>query len=119
LYGIGDRRWGGNGTAFAHTLDAERIAWGGILEMDDLDRRYLAGARQQVVHQRPGEELARLVIHQLLIQPAADALRYPPADLAIDDGRIDDAATVVGHHIAQERDPASLDIYFNEGHVHG
>ena len=41
LHGIGNRRWGGNGTAFAHALDAERIARGGIFEMDDLDLRYL------------------------------------------------------------------------------
>src|SRR5437660_2509884 len=86
--------------------------------MDDLDLRYLASARQQVVHQRTGEELAGLVIHQLLIQPATNALRHSTTDLAIDDGGIDDAATVVGHYIAQECDLAGFDIYFNEGHVH-
>src|SRR6266853_245295 len=118
LHGIGDRGWGGNGTAFAHALDAERIAWGGILKMNDLDLWYLARAGQQVVHQRPSEELAGLVIHELLIQPATNALRYSTADLAIDNRGIDDAATVVGHDIAQERDPAGLDVHFNEGHVH-
>src|SRR5262249_40032111 len=117
-HGIGNRCRGGNGTAFAHALDAERIAWRGILEVDDLDLRYLASAGQQVVHQCPDEELAGLVIHEILIQPTTNALCYPTADLAIDDRGIDDAATVVGHHIAQECDPAGFDIHFNEGHVH-
>src|SRR5499427_4754685 len=62
LHGIGNRGWGGNGTAFAHALDAERIARGRILEMNDLDLWYLGSARQQIVHQRPGKELAVLVI---------------------------------------------------------
>src|SRR5215831_13974667 len=118
LHGIGNRGWGGNSTAFAHALDAERIARGRILEMDDLDFRYLGSAGQQVVHQRPGKELAALVIDKIFIQPATNALRHPTADLAIDDGGIDDATAVMGQYIAQERDPAGVDVHFNEGHVH-
>ena len=59
-----------------------------------------------------------LVIDQILIQPATNALRYPAANLAIDDRGIDNAATVVGHHIAQERDSAGFDVHFDEGHVY-
>ena len=60
-----------------------------------LDRRDLARGRRQIVGERGGEDIAAVVVDDLLQQRVADALRDAAMHLAVGDHRIDDAAGVL------------------------
>ena len=75
------------------------------LEVDDLDRRHLGARREQVVHEARGDELAGLVVGEVLVERAADPLDDAAVDLALDDHRVDDRAAVLDHHVAEDRRP--------------
>ena len=61
----------------------------------DLDRRDLARGRRQVVGERGGQDIAALVVDDLLEQRIGDALRHAAVDLAVGDHRIDEPAGVL------------------------
>src|SRR3989442_909145 len=73
-------------------------------------RRQVRGARHAVVHQRPGEELAALVVHRLLVERLSGALRDAAMHLPFDDHVIDDAPDVVAAREARELDLAGFTI---------
>ena len=56
-------------------FDAERIACLLLVEMVNFDIGNVHSARYQIVHEGRGQQLAVLVEHNLLIEPAADPLR--------------------------------------------
>ena len=54
------------------------------------------GARQAVIHQRAGDELARLrVMDEMLGEGLADALCHPAVNLSCEHQRVDDGADIV------------------------
>ena len=57
--------------------------------------REIDGARDRVVVQRPGDQLAGVVVDDLLQQRLADALRHAAVDLPAHQRRADDHPTVV------------------------
>ena len=101
--GVGDRRVRADGAPFADTLETTWIARGGGLEMGDLDHRNVGGGREQVVQERRSERVAVVVVHEVLVQRAADSLRHPARDLPFDDHRVDHHTTVFAHDVAQDR----------------
>ncbi len=64
----------------------------------DLEIRQVGGARDAVVHERAGRELARGVVLAAFGERLADALREAAMHLAVDDHRIDDLAEIVHRH---------------------
>ena len=72
--------------------------------------RHVVRPRHRVVHQAPAQQLALRVVHDLLHQRGADRLRGAALQLALDDGRIDGAAGIVQHDVAQQPDTARLDV---------
>ena len=77
----------------------------------------VGGRRQQVVHERPREELAVVAVGRLLEQHGADRLGDAAADLALDDRRVDGQAAVLDHHVALDLDDAGLDVDLDEAAV--
>src|ERR1700730_16132509 len=72
--------------------------------MVDLDVRYLGGGRQQVVHERTGQELAVVGVCGMFVQHAADALGDTTPHLPFDDGRVDHRPTVLDNQVAVDLD---------------
>ena len=62
--------------------------------MLDAHRVNLGGAGEVVVGKGGGERLRGVVEGHLLVQRGADALRGAPADLAVDDHRVDEHTAV-------------------------
>ena len=68
--------------------------------MVQLDRRDFVRGRRHVVGEVGGEDVAALVVDDLLEERVADALRDAAVHLAVGDHRIDDAAGVLADQIA-------------------
>ena len=68
----------------------------GEMEMADFDRRHFRGAGQQVIGERTGERLARLVVGDLFVKRCAEALHAAAADLAFDEHRVDHREAILG-----------------------
>src|SRR3990170_7296065 len=95
LDGGGDDGAGRDHAALADPLDPELVHARGKLDVDEIDRREVAGAWERVVHQRARQELSRAVVDDLLEERAPEALRRAAVDLALDDHRVDRATAVV------------------------
>src|SRR3970040_467930 len=70
LDGGGDDGAGRDHAALADPLDPELVHAGGKLDVDEIDRREVAGAWERVVHQRARQELSRAVVDDLLDERA-------------------------------------------------
>src|SRR5450631_3155329 len=55
---VDDRRTRADRTGFARALDAERIGLAGDVVGLEHERRAVRGARQRIIHERSGDELA-------------------------------------------------------------
>ena len=111
-------RAGGENGAFARALDAEGVQRRrGILGYHRLDVGYVLAGGQQVVHQRAGQQLPSGIVDQLLQHRAADALRRAAHRLPVHRQRVDAAAHVLHHHIAQHFHLARLSVHGDMGRV--
>ena len=81
--------------------------------MADLDIRPLRGHRHQVIRHRRIEELAVLVIAQLLVERRADALHHAAMHLAGEQDRVHRDAKIVDDGVADDRRGAGLRIDLN------
>src|SRR5262245_61324436 len=80
---------------FADALEPQWVQGRERLEMVDDHGRHVGGGGQQVVHVGAGQELAALVVADLLEQRAADAEGRCALQLALDHEWIDEPARVV------------------------
>src|ERR1700738_5125000 len=71
--------------------------------MLDLDGRDIERVRDNVVCEACSQDLAALVVDDLLEQSRADALRYAPAYLTLDYHRVDHAAAVLTNEVTLDR----------------
>jgi Zn-dependent protease with chaperone function len=117
--GVDDRRRWRDRAALAQPLDAQGIAGGGVLQVLALDGGQVVGARQRVVHQRAGQQLAGVVVRHVLEKSSAHALGHPAVDLALDDDGVDHHAAIVGDHVAEQPHPARVGIDLDLRDVHG
>src|SRR5216684_10976 len=104
-----DRAGGGHAAGFADALDAERIERGGELGESHLDPWHLGRARAEVIGEGRGEWLRLFVVAHPFVERVAEPVRRAAEELALDDHRIDDAAAVVDHDVAQDTHAAGLD----------
>ncbi len=95
-----DRGRRGDHAAFPHPLHAQRIERGRRDVADQLDRRQLGRARQQVIGKIGADRLRRPIIDHPLEQCIAYAMHDTACDLALDDHRVDLPAAVADYHIA-------------------
>src|SRR5439155_396484 len=85
---VNDRGRCRQGAALARALDAERVQRRGRLQVVHLERRHVGRARQRVVHQGAGDELAARVVDDLLDQRVADPVGDASVNLSLDHQRI-------------------------------
>src|SRR6202035_5324077 len=90
---------------------AERVDGRGLLVgRDAAQLGKVPRGRQQVVHQRAGQQLAVLIIDEVLQEDAAEALHQRTDYLALQRQRIDDAAYVLDRDVVENLDPPGLGI---------
>src|SRR5262245_56111234 len=102
----GDRR--ADRAALAQTLGPGDRGLRPCLAVMDLDRRNLARGRRQVVRETRGEDVAALVVDDLLEQCVGDALGDAAVNLAVDDHGIDQPSGILGHQEFLDHDAAGL-----------
>ena len=68
------------------------------------------GGRQRVVDERAGDQLAVVVVDELLEQRPAETLGGAAAHLPLDERRVERPAHVLGDHVAQHGDGAGVGI---------
>ena len=69
------------------------------MQVLDLDVGQVARGRHEVVREARGEHLAVVVVEVALVEDGRDALRDAAADLAVDDGRVDQLAAVLDDEV--------------------
>src|SRR5215472_8668653 len=102
-HGIGDNYGRCNRAALAQALDPECIQRRGRLSVDDLYRRHVCGRRDEIIGERPGQELCVAVVDHLLEQRPAQPLADAIQDLALGEFGIDENASVMDDHILLDR----------------
>ena len=95
------------------SLHAEHVGRGRHRMVDDCNLGRVAGARQRIIHERAGQELAILVVHRHFHQRLSDALDHAAVQLAFDDQRVDDGAEVIDRGIFDHGDHAGVGIQFD------
>src|SRR5262249_21730707 len=85
--------------------------------MRERDIRDIARRRHHVVHQRPRQELAVAIVGEALEQATTYALHGAADDLALDQHRVDDDATVMCHRIPLNFYSAGADIHLDDGRM--
>ena len=108
---IDQRRRRADRPGLARALEAERVGAARHDIVGELDRRQVVGARQAVIGQRAGHELARFGIENAMFE---HRLAYPLRDaalhLAAQQQRVDDRAEIVDDEIAQDLDMPGLGV---------
>ena len=107
-----------NAARFADALEADRVERRRRLAMRRLDRRHVGRGRQQIVHERRVQQLALLVVDELLVERVADAVRDAAVNLSFDEQRIDDRAAIVDDEVALDLDRRRLGIDLDDHRVH-
>src|SRR5688572_4039622 len=119
--GVGDRVHHRRGSAdrarLAAAFDAERVVRARRLARVDLELRYIARARDAVVHERAGDELAGGLVAAALGERLADALGEPAVHLPFDDHRIDDLSEVVDRGERRDLRRAGVAVHLHFAHV--
>src|SRR4029079_7203977 len=78
--------------------------------MDDLDRRDLVRRRQEIIHEALRDELALVVVSELLVERSADAVGDPAHGHAAYNLRIDHRAAVVTDEVALDLGLAEIGV---------
>src|SRR5262249_57939979 len=107
----------GVGPRLTDTLDSERVQRRRRLKVHDGELGNLRGGGHEEVHEASGEQLAVLVVRELLVERAPDALGDAAVDLPLDDGRVHDRAAVVLDDVLLEGDLAGLDVHLDDRRV--
>src|SRR5436309_14454058 len=95
------RRRAGDGAAFADTFGAQWVCRAGDGAEIDADRRQHVGARDAVIQEGAGQQLAAVaVVDDVLDQRLAGALGDAALDLALRQKRVDDSADIVDDRVA-------------------
>src|SRR5882672_9258886 len=110
-YRVRERATGGDDAAFARALHTQRIVRRRIVLRDHAAQvRKVGSGRQEIVGERAGEELALVVILQMLEAGAAEPLHEGTDHLAPQRERIDGAAHILNHDIVDDLDLADLGV---------
>ena len=79
------------------------------------DGRHVVAARNRVVHEGAGEELARLVVDEAFHEPGGQALDGAALELRLHDRGIDGAPRIVHHGVGQQAHEAGIHVHVHDG----
>src|SRR6185437_10090879 len=114
--GVDDRRTGADRARLARALDAQRISLAGHVMGLEHERRSVGRARQRIIHERAGDELAVLgVVDSLLHQGLADALHRAAMNLAGQQHWIERHTKIVDDDVVDHLDDAGGGIDLDLG----
>ena len=68
--------------------------------MSNLNRRNVYRRRDEIIHERAGQELSILVVDGMFIHGRADPLGDPALNLPIDNDRVNNPAAILNNDIA-------------------
>ena len=108
--GVRDRSRPGDDRRLADALRTERPVGRRHLDDHRVDRRHAVGGRDRVVEERARQQLAVLVVDELLVERPADRLRRAAAHLALDERRVQRPADVLDDHVAEQLHLARLAV---------
>src|SRR5207249_3527072 len=83
----------------------------------DTHRGDLRGRGHHVVHQRLRSRLTLIVVRELFVERAADALRDAAVNLSLDDARIDQGPGIAGDRVVDDRELSRLALDLDDGDV--
>src|SRR5262252_3304891 len=106
--GVDDRRRRADGAALAQPLRLGDGRLGRRLEMMDIDRWDFPRGRRQIIRQARRENIARLVVDDLLEQRVGDALGNAAVNLPVAAHGIDQTSGVLGNQKLFDHDAAGL-----------
>ncbi len=113
---IDHRRAGADRAGLAGTFDAERIGRAGNVVRLEHKGRAVGRARQRVIHERSGHELAiGGIVDRLLHQGLADALHRAAVYLAGEQQRIEGHPEIIDDDVVDDSDDAGGRIDFDLG----
>jgi hypothetical protein len=90
-----------------------------MLEPVHLEERHVQRGGLEVVHEGRGEELALLVVAELLEQGGADAVGGRAVHHALDDQRVQLAPAVVHDHVLEDPDESGPPVHLHQTAVRG
>src|SRR4051794_5485657 len=108
-----NRRCCADRSGFTDTFNSEWIDGRWCLRSIEFHPRNLRSARDRVVHQRAGYQLALLVINNFFKHRLAQRLNNPTVNLPVNEHWIDHLAAVVDSDVAKEIYIAGVTINFN------
>src|SRR5918992_2623193 len=88
LHGLREKSADRDGAGLARALGAERVERRSRLLVADLDARHVERRGQEEIHEGGVEELAVVVVDELLVEGIAEPLRDAAVHLAVDEQRI-------------------------------
>src|SRR6185312_14621048 len=98
---IGNRGRRADRAALAHA--AESAGHRGLaLDVNDVHDRHFGRRRDHIVDEARAQELAVIVVDELLEKRRTDTLRHATVNLAVNDHRIDHPAAILGDHVFQD-----------------
>src|SRR3984893_10757752 len=116
--GIGHDAARGNDAALAGSLGPEGIDRGRVLLEDDgADIGKITGGGNEIIGERAREQLALLIVLQMLHDRPAEALHYRADGLPVHGARVDDAPAVLDHDVIYQIDMTKLGIHSDVGGV--
>src|SRR5262249_3531609 len=117
--GVDDRRRRADGAALAQPFGLGDGRWRQRLEMMDFDRWDFPRGRRQIIRQACRENIAGLIVDDLLEQRVGDGLGNAAVDLPVDDHGIDQASGIFRHQKPFDHDAAGLHVHLDHGDVAG
>src|SRR6516225_9663164 len=116
-HGIGHHAAGSDDAALAGAFCAQRIDRRGVIFQDNsADVGEVAGGGDEIIGERAGQQLALLIVDEMLHHGAAEPLHHRADRLPVHRQGIDDAPAIRDHHVVDELDVAELGI---DRHVGG
>ena len=85
--------------------------------MHDLDFGHLVRRRQQVIHETLGDQMALVIIDELLQQRGAEAMRETAQRHALDDMRVDDGAAIMADNVTLDLRLAERGVDRHQHHM--
>ena len=115
-YGVHHRWQGADRAGFSRSLNPEGIGGRRNHVEAGLEIAQVASARQAVIHERSGQELARLgIVGDLLHERLADALGEAAVNLPFQEQRIENRSEIVDHDVTQKYRRSGFRIDFHLG----